>query len=401
MRLMVVAPRFPYPLDKGDRLTVFNLLRHFSQRHQVALVSFLEPGQQAEDRRHFEDWVEAIHTVPLSRPQAYRRCLLGAFSRRPFQTCYYRDPAMAAQLARAVETFRPDLLYAHTIRVGEYPLAHRATCPIVLAMQIAMTLNYGRLARHSRSLPARLLYGFEHRKVRHYEPWIARQYDRCLLISPADLAALGPGVDNVVFSPHGVDFAHFRPAPDRHQEAGLIVFTGNMGYAPNVDAILYFVERILPLIRAEQPDVRLAVVGTDPAPPVRRLAADPAIEVTGRVPDLRVWLDRAQIAIDPLRIGAGLQNKVLEGMAMGLPMVITSIANEGIGARPEEQVLIADDPPAFARATLGLLRAPARAAAIGQAARRFIVEKWSWQKHFEALEAEFERLVGAGPGGST
>ena len=170
-----------------------------------------------------------------------------------------------------------------------------------------------------------------------------------------------------------------------------------MGYAANADAICYFVAKMLPLIRTQLPDVRLAVVGTDATPAVRRLGRDSAIEVTGRVPDLRAWLDRAEVAIDPLRIGAGLQNKVLEGMAMALPMVITSIANEEIGARADEHVLIADDPGAFAAAVVGLLRDRERAAALGGRARRFIVENWSWQKYFDKLEAEFVRLAANSP----
>ncbi len=391
MRLLIIAPRFPYPLDKGDRLTVFNLMKHFAQRHQIALVTFLEPGQRLEDRRHFAGWVDAIYTVPLSRPAAYWRCLRGVLSRRPLQTCYYLAPEMTALVARAVDEFRPDLLYAHMIRMAEYPIAHRSR-PSVLAMQLSMTLNYGRLARFSQQSLAKLLYGLEYRKARTYERWIAGQYTRCLLISPADVNAIG-ALDNVLISPHGVDFEYFTPAAGRSPEPGRIVFTGNMGYAANVDAICYFVAEILPLIRAQLPDVELAVVGTDPAPAVRRLARDPAIEVTGRVPDLRPWLNRAAVAIDPLRIGAGLQNKVLEGMAMALPMVITSTANEGIGARADEHVLIADDSTTFAAAVVGLLRDRERAAALGRLARQFIVENWSWQKHLDALEAELLRLV--------
>jgi glycosyltransferase involved in cell wall biosynthesis len=279
--------------------------------------------------------------------------------------------------------------------MGEYPIAHHAL-PTVLAMQIAMTLNYGRLAQFSRQPLAKLIYGFEHRKVRAYEPWIARQYARCLLISPVDVRAIG-GLDNVLVSPHGVDFEHFAPAPDRSPKPGQIVFTGNMGYAANVDAITYFAAEILPLIRSQLPDVELAVVGTDPAPAVRRLARDPGIVVTGNVPDLRVWLDRAEVAIDPLRIGAGLQNKVLEGMAMAVPMVITSIANEGIGAHDGKHVLIADHPGTFAAAVVELLRDRERAVALGRQARRLIVENWSWQKHFDALEAELVQLVTTWP----
>ena len=390
---MVVASRFPYPLDKGDRLTVFHLIKYFGQRHRVALVAFVEPGQSLEDRKHFEDSVEAIYTVPLRRPGAYWRCARGVFSSRPLQACYYHAPEMTALVDRAVEEFQPNLLYAHSIRMGECLLAHRSR-PIVLAMQISMTLQYGRLAQLSRGPFAKLLNSVEFRKVRPYEPWIAGQYDRCLLISSADARAIG-GLDNVFFSPHGVDFDYFSPKPDRDPKSGRIVFTGNMGFPANIDAIGYFVSDILPLIRVELPNVKLAVVGTRPAAPVQRLARDPAITVTGRVPDLRPWLDRAEVAIDPLRIGAGLQNKVLEGMAMALPMVVTSIANEGIGARADEHVLVADRPDAFAAAVVGLLRDRERAAALGQRARRFIVEHWSWQKHFHDLEAELVGLVAA------
>jgi glycosyltransferase involved in cell wall biosynthesis len=166
-----------------------------------------------------------------------------------------------------------------------------------------------------------------------------------------------------------------------------------MGFAPNVDAICYFVSEIFPLVRAQLPHVTLAVVGARPAGAVRRLARDPAIIVTGRVPDLRSWLGRAEVAIDPLRIGAGLQNKVLEGMAMALPMVITSIANEGIGARAGEHVLVADTPDAFATAVIGLLREREQALVLGQRARRFIVQHWSWQKHFDDLETELVKLA--------
>lgn len=394
MRLMVITRRFPYPLDTGDQLTTFNLIKHFGQRHRVALVSFVEPGQNLEDRSHLEDSVEAIYTIPLSRPLAYWRCARGVFSPRPLQICYYLAPEMAALVARVVEEFQPDLLYAHSIRMGEYLLAHRSR-PTVLALQNSMTLHYGRLARFSRQPFAKLLSSLEVSKVRFYEPWIARQCDRCLLISSVDAEAIGGDLDNVFISPHGVDFEYFSPKPDRNPEPGRIVFTGNMGFAANVDAVTYFVREVLPLIRTQLPHVKLAVVGARPAPAVRRLARDPAITVTGRVPDLRPWLDRAEVAIDPLRIGAGLQNKVLEGMAMALPMVITSIANEGIGARANEHVLVADDPDAFAVAVIGLLREPERAAALGQRARRFIAEQWSWQKHFDDLEAELMRLVAA------
>lgn len=398
MRLLVAAPRFPWPLDKGDRLTVHNLVQHFSRRHSVALVCFLEPGQDPEWVHQLDGVVERLEVVPLGRAGAYGRAALGLASRRPLQVHYYRSPAMARRLRRVIEEFRPDLVYAHTIRMAEY-LAERPG-PGILAMQISMALNYGRLARHARSPWRRAAYRIEARRARGYEPRIAARFDRCLLISEADLAALGsPRPANVLINPHGVDFAHFTPSRGAAGEEGRLVFTGNMAYPPNADAVEWFVAEILPRVRREVPGVRLDVVGADPPARVLALAADPAVEVTGRVPDLRPYLERAVVGIDPLRIGAGLQNKVLEGMSMGLPMVVTSIANEGIGAVPGEEVLVADDPAAFAAAVVRLLQDSGLRRSLGERARRAIEQRWSWEAHFSDLESAMLSLVEGAAGG--
>jgi len=399
VRLLVAAPRFPWPLDKGDRLTVYNLLQHFGRRHAVALVGFLEPGQAPAWVRRLEGVVERVEVVPLRRPAAYARTALGLASRRPLQVHYYRSGAMAQRLRRVIEEFRPDLVYAHTIRMAEY-LAGDRPVPGVLAMQVSMTLNYGRLARFASSPLWRAAYRLEAGRSGRYEPRIAARFDRCLLISEADVAALGlPRPTNVLVNPHGVDFEYFRRSPGAVAEAGRIVFTGNMAYVPNSDAVEWFVTEILPLVRRQIPGARLDVVGADPTRRVLDLAADPAVQVTGRVPDMRPYLERAAAGIDPLRIGAGLQNKVREGMSMGLPMVITASANEGIGAVPGEEVLVADDPPSFAAAVVRLLEDADLRRAIGGRARQTIEQRWSWAAHFADLEAAMLSLVaGEGPG---
>jgi sugar transferase (PEP-CTERM/EpsH1 system associated) len=399
MRILVLAPRFPFPLDKGDRITVFNLVRHFSRLHDVALVTFLEPGQSPADRRHLIDTTDRIATVPLSKRRAYLRALLGMLRGRPLQVGYYSSPQMARKVAQVIEEFQPDIVYSHTIRMAEYLAGERL--PKVLAMQISMRLNYGRLARFHKSVLRRIVYRIEAWRAGRYEPRIARRFDRCLLISEHDAVALGkPRPENILINPHGVDYRFFSSTGAGAEEDGSLVFTGNLAYPPNADAVEWFVAEILPLIRAEVPGVRLSVVGADPLPGVRRLADDPSVEVTGRVPDLRPYLDRAQVALDPLRVGAGLQNKVLEGMSMGVPMVVTAVANEGIGAEPGRHLLVADTPEEFAAAAVALLRDPERRTAMGAHARAFIVEQWSWEKHFDDLEREMCSLV-AGAGGMT
>jgi sugar transferase (PEP-CTERM/EpsH1 system associated) len=392
VKLVVVAPRFPFPLDKGDRLTIHHLVRHFGAKHQVWLACFLEPDQDPAWVDQLRPHCEDVLTVPLSRARAYTSTASATLGRTPLQVRYYADPRMHRLVDDLVGRVQPDLLYAHTIRMGPYTVGHTEV-PRVLAMQISMTLNYRRLAQETRP-PQRWLHTLEHRKLRRFEGPFANRFDTALLISPHDLRAIEHDPPRqVVFSPHGVDGQRYAPDPTTEKDPATIVFSGNMAYPPNVDAALWFHRDIWPRVRAEVPDARFQVVGADPVAEVRALASDPAVTVTGRVPDLVPHLDRATVAIDPLRVGAGLQNKVLEGMAMGLPMVITTVANEGIQATPGEHVLVADEPASFAADVVRLLEDPASRATLGTAARRHILDAWSWEHHFDDLEAVFERLV--------
>lgn len=394
MKILIVAPRFPFPLDKGDRLTIYHMLQYFSQRHEVSLLCFLEPEQDPAWVEKVEPFCRQVVAIPLNKRRAYQNCLTGALGKTPLQMRYYSDPGMHAAVERMIEEIEPDLLYAHTIRMGQYiePYTH---IPRVLAMQISMTLNYRRLAETAKGLPSKIFHNLEYQKVRAYEGAFARQFDKVLLISPHDLNAIERDrpQDNVFFSPHGVDFEFFAANPQSKRKAHSLIFTGNMGYAPNVDAARFFHEEIFPLVRAEIPEVTWSIVGADPVPEIQAMQADPAIAVTGRVPDLRTYMDEAQVAIDPLRVGAGLQNKVLEGMSMGLPMIITSVANEGIQAEDGKNILIADEADKFARHVVQLLRDADLRAQFGAEARQFIVQNWSWEKHFGDLERMFMECV--------
>jgi polysaccharide biosynthesis protein PslH len=396
VKLVLVAPRFPFPLDKGDRLTVHHLVRYLGARHRVWLACFLEPDQDPGWVDELRPHCEEVLTVPLSRPRAYLNSARAVAGRTPMQVRYYADQRMHGLVNDLVARVRPDVLYAHTIRMGPYVVEH-SDLPRVLAMQISMTLQYRRLAAETRG-PVRRFYDLEYRQLRGFEGPFARRFDRVLLISPHDLRAIErdpPEPSRVVFNPHGVDGVRFAPSPDTTKRPGTIVFTGNLAYPPNVDAARWFHDAIWPRVVAAVPTARWDVVGADPVPEVRAMAADPRITVTGRVPDLVPYLDRAEVAVDPLRIGAGLQNKVLEGMAVGLPMVVTTIANEGIQATPGEHLLVADEPEAFAAEVVRLLRDASLRARLGTAARHHILAAWSWEHHFADLEQVFEELSAA------
>lgn len=393
MKIVIAAPRFPYPLDKGDRLTIFHMLKYFSRHHEISFVCFLEEDQELAWAEKIRPFCHQLEIVPLKKWRAYVNCARGLATPKPLQMHYYSDPQMVKAVKSIVDKVNPDLLYAHTIRMGQYLIPHNRY-PTVLAMQIAMTLNYKRLVERTDNGLQKLFYSIEYQKVRRYEAKFAHQFDRVLLISQHDLDALeDPPYEKVFLNPHGVDFNYFAPDPDVSKEANSLIITGNMNYEPNVDAVTYFCTEVLPHIRQAVPDVTLKIVGADPRPEVFALHNEPMVSVTGRVADLRPYMNQAQVAVAPLQVGAGLQNKVLEGMSMGLPMVITSVANEGIQAIDCENVLIADHAPAFADSVVTLLQNAERRRQLGSAARKFIVEQWSWDKHFGDLESMFETLV--------
>ena len=396
MKLLFIAPRFPYPLDKGDKLTVFNYLKYFSQRHSVTLITFIESEDELDYLAEIQPYCDEIKTVRLNTLASNMKCALNLFSRAPLQISYYASGKMRRCVMRTLQEEDFDLVYAHTLRMEPY-LRLVKDVPRVLALQISMSLNYRRLRDFAQdNLGKKLLYSYEYAKVRKYEPQAAARYDKCLLISPADKAEIelaGASPENIFINPHGVDYGYFTASPEVTKTPNRIVFTGNMSYAPNVDAVCYFCDQIFPLVRARIEDATFYIVGKYPAKRVHQLAQIDGVRVTGEVPDMRPYLNMAQVAIDPLRIGAGLQNKVLEGMSMGLPMVVTSIANEGIGAKHEKNITIADTEEDFATQIIRLLNEPYLRYKMGIEARRFIEEEFSWEKHLKSLEQLFLKMT--------
>ncbi len=393
LKIIIVAQRFPYPLDKGDRLTIYHLVKFLSERHQVSLITFKENSHDPAWDAQLQPYCN-IYSLPENRLRAYTNCAIGFFDSLPLQVHYSHDPAMVSLVNRVVEETKPDLLYAHYLRMGRYVLPH-TQIPRVLAMQLSMTLNYKRLAEHAKNRIQRLFLSTEHKKLVKFEAEFARRFDQVMLISPRDLKAVNanPPLENVFFNPHGVDYEYFSPDHTVSKEENSLVFTGNMNYRPNVDGAIYFCEEILPLIKEKVPTVKVYLVGTNPSSEILALADDPAITVTGRVPDLRDYMRRATVAIAPMRITAGLLNKVLEALSMELPMVVTPQANEGIDAVDGEHLIIAESAQDFAAEVVHLLDNPERRSELGTEARKFIQNKWTWEAHLKELEQSFKNLV--------
>ncbi len=395
MKILIASPRLPQPWGKADSITVYRLVKYLSREHEIHLVCFYEDPAEMSFLPELEKYCRGVHTRMLKNWKFLVKLPRCCFSPTPLQVCYYMDGRMRRTIDAVVDEIQPDLAYAHLIRMAPYLQAKKGPKRI-LAMQISQTLNYRRMIENISNPFHRLLYGLEYRKVRKYEPAVTRHFDSCLLISRFDREALDghEAIDNIFYSPHGIDVAYYTPSAEAEKENSLL-FSGVLETPTNVDAVSYFHREIYPLIKREIPGIKLRLVGKNPARAIQRIAvADKSVSVTGFVEDLRPYYERARVGIDPLRIGAGLQNKLLIGMSMGLPMVCTSIANEGIGAQPGRHLLVADQPGEFAAAVVKLFRDRDQAREIAAAARRHVEEYWTWEYHFRALSRHLRRLAG-------
>lgn len=398
LRILIVYGRSPLPMRRGDELTVAHLLEFLAARgHVVDFVSLLPPGSELSTEH--ADWLAGrcrrSILIPHGRLSVLMGTVRGLLRGWPVQVGYFSNPRQASTIQQLTATERYDLVCAYYVRTAEAvrPVAQAAKLSI-LALQISQTLNTQRLAQTAPGRLARLFYALESRRMAAYEASVWQSFDRVVLIGNKDVEAIRaacrthgqPLIDNVLFGPHGVDIERFRPRRPDLVEPATVVLSGVMCYTPNVEAVLWFTREVWPRIRAAIPEAKLILVGRDPTAAVRALHGTCGVTVTGTVAEPAEWMARATVCVAPMRAAAGLQNKILEYFAMGRPVVATTIANEGIGATDRRELLLADTPDSFARAILELFADADLRAQLGAAARRFVEERWTWEKPFLELE---------------
>lgn len=395
MNLLVLSARPPWPPTMADAMTVDRLVRFLSARgHEVDLLCFVQ--DEAEDRVLREGLggvCREIETVPLPRWRSYATTALALPGRLPMQVAYYRSGQMRRAVERRVAAKEPDLVYTHLIRMAEF--TRHLDLPKVMGVQVSQALNLGRMLDHVSDPFRKLFYRIESSKVRPYEAYACADFDRVFLCGPSDIEALErtAPVPNAVVCPHGQDVPPLETVRGGEREPGAIVISGVMSTYTNVDAASWFASEIFPRIEKEVPEAAFWIVGRNPQRGIAALARPPRVVVTGEVPDVGEWLCRAQVAVAPLRIGAGMQNKVVQAMACELPVVATSIANEGVGGTSEANLLLRDDPETFAATIVELLGDAGMRERVGHAARRFAEAHWTWEACFLKLEAVLKEVV--------
>lgn len=375
MKLLYLTHRCPYPPNKGERIRCFHILKHLAQRYDTTLIY---PAFTDEERRHatlLHAYASAVMAVPLHPLRATLQGLGGLLSQQSLTTRYF----FSAKIHAAVRQQACDIFLIDCSSMAPYALD--VSQPRIIDFVDVDSDKWRLYAQQAGWLP-RLVYQREFRHLQAFEAHINQTFEACLVVSEEEKRLL-PYPANVTVMPNGIDCQAF--VPRGPQPEGTLIFTGAMNYFPNVDGVTWFHREIWPHVKAHHPAVRWLIAGMDPAPQVRALeAAD--ITVTGYVPDMRDMLAQATVCVVPLRIAKGVQNKVLEAMAMGIPVVATPAANTGIHARDQDQVLLAEHPADFAHAIRRLLHDPALRATLAANARRFVEEHYSWATHLQTLD---------------
>jgi sugar transferase (PEP-CTERM/EpsH1 system associated) len=382
LRILFLTARFPWPLLRGDQLRAHHQLRLLAARHRLTLVCFRDAPDPLAGLAAVSAFCERVVTVPLGRAAMATGLARGSVSPLPFQVSLYRHPRMRRALRDVVAGEAFDLAHAQLARMAPYvePLPIARFVDLVDALSLS---THRRSQRHRG--PLRWLTALEARRLLAYERRLCASLEGASVASGVDRDAIGETARLGVV-PNGVDLGP-PPVESSGRDPATVVFTGNMGYFSNVDAACWFAERVLPLVRRSVPEARLHVIGARPSARVRRLArADPSVCVLGFVDDLRPHLRAASVAVAPMQAGAGQQNKVLEAMAAGTPVIATPVAAQPLEAGPADGLLVAETAEAFADAVVAVIRNPLQAAELGARARRFVEGHYTWERSAGLLE---------------
>lgn len=389
--ILYVTHRFPYPPAGGAKVRAFHSIRHLAKQNRVTVAAPVRDAEEADAVSGLEAQGVAVMSALISPQRAIAQSLFHAATLKPASMGYFRSPTLERQVRRLISRDRPDLIIVHCSSVAPWVAA--ASVPKVLDFVDMDSCKWQDYARFHQ-LPRAFIYGYEGWSMRRAENRLANAFDLNLVTTVRERESLleiaGPVRAEVV--KNGVDLDYFTPQGGDY-DRDLICFVGRMDYFPNAHAMVDFCANTLPLIRRRRPATRLDIIGAAPGPEVKALAAIDGVTVTGTVDDVRGYVKRAALSVAPLAIARGTQNKILEAMAMGVPVVASRLAAGGVEATPGEHLLASDGPEETAAAILSLLEDRDLRAGMAERARRHIRESYSWDRAMASLEDAIGRLV--------
>lgn len=369
-------------MDKGDKLRAFHQLKELARKHEIFLFALSEEKVKPEDKERLAAFCSRVEVHSLSRFKILMRLARFLFSRLPLQTAYYFDRGAAESLKAFAEEAKPDVAFFQLVRTAEY--VSFIGVPAVLDFQDAMSENM-RLRAGREPFWKKFIFGMEARRLARYEAQCVSRFKAFTIISEKDKAFLPAGVAKAcTVSGNGIDFSYYN-SPAASRVSSDIVFVGAMSYLPNVEAAVFLAEEVLPELKKLGIRPKVNIVGAEPSPRVRGLARY-GITVTGRVADTRPYYLGAKMLVAPMFISTGVQNKILEAMAMGVPVITTPHAAEALGSKDKVPVLTATAPAEFAAHIVHLINHPDEADKLAARAKDFVRMNFSWEAAAQSLE---------------
>jgi sugar transferase (PEP-CTERM/EpsH1 system associated) len=391
--ILFLAHRVPYPPDRGDKIRGFNILKYLSTKKRVHLIAFAD--DEADQKRKGGLAPYTGNRSVIWRNKSNAAASVQAFlSHRPVSLTAFDNAQARQEVDNILARHDIDTIFVFSSQMAQY-LPPRPRQRVIMDFVDMDSAKFAAYARSSKG-PMGWMLAREARMLLAHEKAVASRADASLFVSEAEAALFRErtGAERIHVIENGIDTEFFDPATQfkRIDTMGsLIVFTGQMDYRPNIEGVTWFVESIMPHIRVEYPDARFAIVGRNPTDAVKALAKYPGVTVTGQVADVRGWLAAASVVVAPLKLARGIQNKVLEGMAMARPVVASAAAAQGIDHA--DTIMVGSTVGEIANAVNALLADPRKGAALGASARKQVQERYSW----EARLAPLDRLIAPGP----
>ena len=385
MRIFYICRRVPFPPDRGDKIAAFNAIRHLAARHEVHVFCLGDGVQDLANISGLQAYAKSVSAAPVDEFTIKLRALAALVTGQPLSVAALNESKLHDAIQKKFTELRPDLIIVYSCNMAQFA-AHFPNVPRIMHFGDLDSLKWPQYAERS-SIPLNWIYAIEARRLLGYERHIAQIFSHALVhteIEKHDFERLIPGIPVAVVG-NGVDLDYFRSAGEAKKPASM-VFTGVMDYRPNIDAVVWFCDEILPIVQMEIPAANFTICGSRPALAVRRLAKRRGVRVTGWVADARPYLDRAEIFVAPLRMARGVQNKLLEALAMGLPCVASTAAWSGTTVADGQGILATDEPREFARHVIDLLGDSDGRAEMARRARAAAVANYRWEVQLACLD---------------
>ena len=384
MKIVVLLSRFPYPLEKGDKLRAYHQIKELTKRHEVILCSLTDTKIEQAWVKELQNCCTELHIFKLKKPLIYWNALKQVLTNKPYQMGYFFQRSIQQKIGRIIKNAQPDHIYCQLVRTTEY-VKNIHDIPKTLDYMDALSKGMHRRAEITTGIKKKLFL-IEGKRLAEYENRIFDYFNHHTIISEQDKALINhPQKDQIKVIENGIsaEFSNYVKAVERSFD---IVFTGNMNYPPNVECAEYIVNEIYPILKKSRPETRILLSGTSPHQRVSALALDDKIVVTGWVEDIRDSYAQGKLFLAPLFIGTGLQNKLLEAMAMGLPAITTPLANNALKAVHGDSVIIANKADDFASAVIDLLDNAEKWNLISKNGQELVNSTFDWAKSVEKLE---------------